>query len=269
MNILLFHLLFIISFSFSFLNAEIKGNSPIETSETAELTRAIERVLLPQEHPLQKILERILVGPSMFNDTQSLEQSGFAMEWNLPAVNTQTILVASHPAIKGYLIKKYRGSPESSNTLQRYLTRIHGAEKIAKYIEKQGCKHLVVPKKWLYRLPSSFNNPINGLEDYLLIVEKIDICEGGWWGGETLEKYREINLGVLRELCFALHDLKGCDAWPQNQPFTRTGKIAFIDTEHLGRCYGDFLDRTIKFINPALVNYALLLWNKRAKDNHN
>ena len=219
----------------------------------------IGQVLLPQTHPLQPALKRLFADPKKFSSQDAWEQAGFVMKWDPLNVNATTIFVVSHPSIPGYLIKKYPDSVSPSTHLERYMKRIRGAAKIAEYIGEHGCLSLAVPKKWLYRLSGTFP------PDHLLIVEDMDVCEGGWWGGETLERYRTMDKRVLHELCLILYDLRGCDAWPQNQPFTRSGKIAFIDTEHLGASHGDFLERTIQFIPPGLVDYALRLW--RWKEN--
>jgi len=65
---------------------------------------------------------------------------------------------------------------------------------------------------------------------------------------------------TMREICLVLYNLRGCDAWPQNLPFTRDRKIAFIDTEHLGQSFGDFLSRLIQFINPKIAPKGKKFW---------
>src|SRR5262249_21775609 len=65
-------------------------------------------------------------------------------------------------------------------------------------------------------------------------------------------------------LCMILHDIGGCDAYPWNQPFTREGKIAFVDTEDVGkrRFHDYFIQHIVPALNEELQPYAVDLWMK-------
>lgn len=196
--------------------------------------------------------------PNLFDSFESLKQHGFEIVNEAASINSWSIMVARHPQLKGFLIKKYRDSIPRDVQLRNYLLRIKNACILSDFINMQKMTHLIVPKKWLY----VFSTTGSDSEDYLLIVEELPICSGGWWGGETLQRYAVMDEPTMREICFVLYNLQGCDAWPQNLPFTRNGQIAFIDTEHLGQSFGDFTLRLLQFINPKIVPNAQEYWSE-------
>lgn len=228
---------------------------PVQAEQ--EMVVCMEEKLLPTNHPAYEVLCRLCQNRSIFDNFESLSDAGFMIR-NMPiTVREWTIMVAEHPEVKGFLIKKYPNHFPKDLQLYNYLTRINGADQIDAYIKTHQFQHLTVPKKWLFCLPPKNDES----EDYLLVVDDIPILPGGYWGEEVFDLYSTMSSEVMRELCCLLHDLKGCDAWPQNQPFTKEGKIAFIDTEALGKSFGDFIYRLIPFINPALHLEAYELWN--------
>lgn len=228
------------------------------TSEVPTLVLDFELHLLPLGHPAHQTLQELCADPSIFDTFDTLKKVGFTIE-NMPGTEREwSIMVASHPTLEGCLIKKYPNQFPINFQLENYLARIRGAKQIAQYIEQHEFKHVVVPKKWLFRLPARLDD--SDQENYLLVVEKIDILPGGYWGGPVLNHYAAMQKEVMQELCMILHDLGGCDAWPQNQPFTKDGKIAFIDTENLDKSFGDFIFRSLNFINPDLFYEAVELW---------
>lgn len=222
----------------------------------------VDRWLLPETHPIYPVLENLFPSREMFDSFETLEYLGFSSKAPAEGTCSWSILVLAHPLIEGYIIKKYPNHVDSKRQLVKYLRRLQGAATISQYIKEHELEHIVVPEKWLYRLPDYFNDPVTGFPGYLVIAEEFDLCPGGDWGGETLKKYQKMKEPVMRELCAILHDLRGCDASPQNQPFTRDGKIAFIDTEHLGRMPQDFMTRLIKDINPSLQSKAREIWDQ-------
>ncbi len=218
----------------------------------------VDKWLLPKAHPASTILDKLIKNSKMFDSLTSLEKKGFTSAIEPENVKPWSIFVISHPKLKDYLIKKYSNDVSSKKQLENYLARLRGAKVIADYIKDYQLKHIVVPKKWLYKLKNGKEKNAN----FLLLVEKLTICPGGYWGGETLERYLNMPFSMVAELCQILHAIKGCDAWPQNQPVTYTDKIAFIDTEHVGCSPGDFLQNIVPYINPHFKAHALQLWEE-------
>jgi len=174
-------------------------------------------------------------------------------------------MIGSHFSIPHHLIKKFPDIVSQTRQLENFIKRIKGAKVLRDYIKKHKFKHLVVPEKWLYRLPRNFPR-----HAYILIVEKMDIYDDGDDpNGKTRELYYDMDVEVLTELCMLLHDVGGCDSLPRNIPFTRSGQIAFIDTEHVGttKTRGQFHRDTLPLLNPELQAYALALWEKLDEEN--
>lgn len=225
-------------------------------------SKKLQKWFLPKDHPISADLKDLFQDPAMFDNIESLEKKGFISVIQPENIRPWTILAFTHPTINKYIVKKYSNDVKPAKQLENYLARLKGAKVISDYIRKHHLKKIVVPKKWLYRLPEKFRHSATVDMDYLLIVDRLEICPGGYWGGENLEKYRRMTRSTMIELCTILHAIGGCDAWPQNQPFTYSNKIAFIDTEHVGYSPGDFIQNIVPYINPALRSDAELLWNQ-------
>jgi hypothetical protein len=234
---------------YSFLYAETNGISQsIQIGDTPPLFP--KSYLLPQPHPLNNPLQNLFSHPHMFESAKELEKAGFQVRVS------HELMVAAHPTIPRYFIKKFNDSIPQEQQLKNFIKRIEGAELLRNYIKKHHFKHLVVPKKWLYKLPASFPG-----QSYVLIVEKMDIYDD-WENpqGEARKLYYHMHKEVLTELCTILQDLGGCDSLPRNHPLTRSGKIAFIDTEHVGEFKDFFYMYLVPALSPELQDYALTLW---------
>lgn len=212
--------------------------------------------LLPQEHPLQELLKPLFIDKRMFRSAKAFQYAGFNV-----TLGHRELLVGAHPSIPRYLCKKFSDSISQSFQLKNYIKRIQGARVIDQYIKKHQFKHIVVPQKWIYALPSQFIDD-RLRKTYVLIVEKMDIYDWENPDGMARQLYYNMDKEVLFELCMILHDLGGCDGYPRNQPFTRTGQIAFVDTEHVGQMKGHFRKHIVPALNPELQKYALSLWDK-------
>jgi hypothetical protein len=131
------------------------------------------------------------------------------------------IMSGSHSAMKGYLFKKYNNDRDGAEQILNYMHRIEGATLLRNFIEEHGFSRVLVPRKWLYELPSSFPKP------YLLVVEKLNLMSES----KTLRNYERISRGQVRELATILYYFRGLNSTASNLPFADDGKIAFIDTE--------------------------------------
>lgn len=215
--------------------------------------------LLPADHPLQEQLKNLFENSDMFQSSFQLEQEGF----HLIGRTRRGFMVAGHPAIGNYLIKKFQDDTPRRQQIKNYLRRINGATALREFIQLNNLQHIVVPKKWLYCLPKRFSEPKTGKRTYVLIVEKIDLCNGGQLrNGEIAMRYASIDSDVLRELCLVVYYFRGLDSGLQNMPFTYKNKIAFIDTEHWENNREGFLKHAEHFLTQDRKDYALTIFNE-------
>ena len=212
--------------------------------------------LIPKNHPLHKHLRYLFSHSCMFRSAEKFRDAGFIVK-----LGHRNLMVGAFPSLPEYLFKKFADCRSQKNQLGNYIKRIKGARVLRQYIKEHNFKHLVVPEKWLYKLPGRFSkNSTNGVA-YILIVENMDIYDD-WDDPDGVAKnlYYNMNIEMLTELCTILHDVGGCDGYPRNQPFTRSGKIAFVDTEHVGQLKGHFVKHIVPALNEELQAYALALW---------
>lgn len=222
----------------------------------------IKKYLLPKNSQLAIILKNLITDPTMFDSNQNFQNAGFLVK-----NGHRNLMVGMHPSTPNYLIKKFSSVRSQKMQIDNFIKRIKGAEKVRNYIKKNKFKHLIVPKKWLFKLPSAFSDKKED-PSYLLIVENMDILQD--WidpNSQARQLYYNMDKEILTELCKTLHAIGGCDAFPRNQPFTKTGKIAFVDTEHVGHKKGHFIKHIVPALNPELQAYALALWSKLEEEN--
>ena len=162
-------------------------------------------------------------------------------------------MVSWHPKISGYVFKKFKNSVSKHKQLDNYVTRIKGADALAALIQKENFKHIVTPKKWLYRLPDTFTDPISGAPSYVLIAEHMHLLDTK----QNRSTYSSgISKEILRELTTVLHRFRGLDSNLGNMPFTTDMKIAFIDTYKWDNSRWTFLKVARKFMQPEDIKYA-------------
>lgn len=206
----------------------------------------VEDWLLPKYHPLQDKLRELFTDKKMFASPQTLSNHGFDVNKRVH----KRLMVFTHPDVPEYIFKKFQNGGDSALKLDKYLIRLEGAAKVREAISKHGLENIVVPNKWLYRMPYSHN-------DYMVIAERFDLCPGDdRKDGENVRRYRTMSKKTLEELCTIMVELGGCDAWPRNQPFTKQGKIAFIDTEHVGHKEAHFERHIMPLLDEQMRLYA-------------
>lgn len=256
------HLFYLIIFIGCSLCASLHAQMKLNQSDNKKQSSP-QSYLLPKDHFLQKRLRNILTDSNMFQSPQHFQNAGFDV-----ILGHKNLMVGFHSSIPSYLIKKFTNEKPQFSQLGNYLKRLKGADTLRDYIKKHNFKHIVVPKKWLYKLPTHFSK--DGKASYLLIVENMDIYDD--WNepeSEAKKLYYNMDKEVLTELCTILHDVGGCDAYPWNQPFTRSGKIAFVDTEHVGlqKFHDYFIRHIVPQLNAEMQAYALALWAKLEEEN--
>lgn len=221
--------------------------------------------LLPKKHPLQKKLKDIFKDPEIFDTPHQLRLAGFQV---LNRVH-RNLMVARHPSISGYLFKKFQNNVSQEDQLDNYLKRIKGALALSKFIRHNNLQHIIVPGKWLYKLPKRFRDSKTKEPAYILIVDEIDICSGGSDpNGEVAQRYLHIQENVLQELCMVVYHFRGLDSMLHNMPFTYQNKIAFIDTEKWAINRKGYLRNAMSYLSPDKQAYALSIFNALENQDH-
>lgn len=248
--------IFLLFQMFGNLQAQIKPAE--ESNKKTPPTLNLNHYQFPKSHPARKILRTLFRHPRMFDSPKELEKGGFKVK-----LGHKKLMVGFHPSLSGYAIKKFCNCVPLKMQLDNYIKRIEGAQVLRNYIKEQNFKRLSIPKKWLYQLPKNFEK--HGDRSYVLIVEDMNIYDD--WDnpqGEARQLYFSMDKNTVTELCTVLHAVGGCDAYPWNQPFAHSGKIAFIDTEHVGqRKFHDyFIRHIVPQLNEEMQAFAHALWTE-------
>ena len=239
----------ILSFAFSLcLSAGIK-KVPVELLKEKDC-------LLPRNHWIRFNLRSLINKQNFFDSRANLAKAGF----KLLNSSHQTIMVVSHPILNGYLIKKFDSTVLPEDQLRNFLMRISGARALRKFIARNGLKHIVVPRKWLYPLPAT--DRVIGEKSYLLIVE--DMRGANFFSNPrqnevAIEKrFKNIDDKTLKELCTIFYYFRGFDTSPRNFIVAGKKKIALIDTEHWDDWHREgFLKHIMPYLDERQQNYAL------------
>ena len=164
--------------------------------------------------------------PDMFRSRKTWGRAGFDVREQ--AKDTE-VLVAAHPSAPGYLFKKYPNDFRSQREQrENFAARLEGSQRLGRFIQKHGLRHIVAPRKYVHDLPRSF-----GSHAQVLVVERLDILGTR----KSEERFHEISEPVLRELISVLVAYRGLDSNSKNVQFTADGKIAFVDLENWQRAY--------------------------------
>lgn len=206
------------------------------TISIAEESSEAEKWLLPKDHFLQDSLTKIFNRePKSYFDTILMIKLGF--ETIKISSNKRACIVARHPALKGFVFKFYRNGKSKINSTGLLLARINGAEKIKNAIlENQYESFFIVPKKWLWKPPQRVKK--KHMSQYLLIAEEIKILNkeknSKAWSTIPSNEFLLALYALLNDL--GLND----SVYIDNIPFTKDGKVAFVDTEHYNNWPVDF-----------------------------
>lgn len=196
----------------------------------------VDNYLMPRSHPIRAKLDKFFKKARITQDVDSLKAAGF----DNPHIRSWTKLVVTrHPRFPGYVFKIYTDSEPYYKGVPEYyqwIKRVKGANMIRKYIAANNVQgYFKVPKKWIYVLPEK-PAPAKGLlrKNFIVVEEDMQI-----WGKSENEKMWG-SPAVTKDMLTAFHRLiKKLGLWdnskPANAPFSKDGKIAFIDTEEFGR----------------------------------
>ena len=190
----------------------------------------------------------------MFNSCKRFSKEGFTV---YEKGRKNGVMVASHPSLSNFLVKKYENKFSHEDQLKNFLCRINGARILNDFIKLNNFKHITVAQKWLYPLPEAFSDSQTGERAYVLIVEKLPIRSGGDHSQENIARmYAAINKETLKELCTVLYYFRGLDSDWDNLPFTYQNQIAFVDTENWEDDRQEYLLKLKVFLSEENQKYA-------------
>jgi hypothetical protein len=189
----------------------------------------LEPYFLPENHAIKKQLDQIFTKTRASYNMKSLKASGFSAK--KPTHNNHMI-VASHPKLKGYLIKLVTDRRMRSDEWFDWYERIIGAQEIQKAINKRGFQHIMsVPKKWIYPLPINPAPPKTGhRKNFILVVEDMKILsheDNAFWYRSIAMTYERVDALYLIMQDVGLYD----SVFSFNVPFCEDGRLSFIDTQ--------------------------------------
>lgn len=209
--------------SHSFCNYPYNPHVPIE------IWNEVEPHFLPCDHPIKKKLDRIFKKKRVTLSEQTFVEAGFSITRLNRPINA---VVTGHKDLKGYLVKVYLDSQFAIPEWQMWLRRIKGIEIIQECLDKHQFTQFVLPKKWIYPLPTEPSPPIDeryNRKNFILVVEDMHILDHK----KNAQAFKEtLNKPLLNDLYIVLTECGLTDCvWIGNMPFTKKRKITFIDTE--------------------------------------
>lgn len=216
---------------------------------------------MPPDHPIKEQLDELFSQSRVLKNAKSMTKAGFS---NANPRKWTRVIVTKHPGFEGYVFKMYldvqryyKNHPEWVD----WIERIQGADLIREEIISRGWEdRYKVPVKYIYPLPAE----PKGSKDYLckhfiLVAEDMNIYSDQEneeiWRSELIdEQFLEDFFNFVTDL--GLHDC----AKPANAPFSKDGRIAFVDTQ-------DVLNWPVVYskMTPHLAPEAKAYWKQLVK----
>lgn len=205
--------------------------------------------LLPSNHPIKSKLDHIFSEMRATANPSFMKKAGFEglgeWRWN-------KVYVARHPKLKGYLIKAYLDNHLLMDD-KLLVNRIIGAEALRCSIHAYAYQSLFkVPRKWLYQLPD-YPGTLQGLQrkNFILVVEDMDLVSKE----KNKKMYQTLSEKKLLPLFNLINSLGLADSiYIKNIPFSKDGKIAFVDLE-IHHLWPVPFQKLTPVLNPELKNY--------------
>lgn len=197
---------------------------------TAEMWNTVRPYLMPNNHPIKVKLDKIFKEFRATVNSDTAVKAGFARAE--PAKYSHCV-ITKHKKMKGYFFKFFYDSQTGLDDCYKLARRASGAALINQGIKRFGLQKMFkAPKKWIYALPEH-PSPPEGMErkNFILIAEDMNLISSK----QNRAKWKSNFFGEerLRGYYMLLKD-QGLDDSVHvfNVPFSRDGKLAFVDTEH-------------------------------------
>ncbi len=229
----------IISFIlFLAVHTSLSGVYPVHSPSkdiSEESWQAVYPYLLPDDFVIKGKLDEIFSHGRVTLNSSSLLKAGFTTS---KTRSFSRIVVTKHPDIPGYVFKIYLDDEDykPKDVAQRYfLKRIKGALAIQKIIDENNLQDLFkVPKKWIYVLPDAVKAKKKySYKSFILVAEDMHLLSAD--ENKKAWKSSQVDKNTLVGLYLILKDAGLLDCTHiDNIPFSKDGKITFIDTEVSG-----------------------------------
>lgn len=225
--------IFIFSLASSISHASKEKNHtefPYNPLVSPDLWEELKPYFLPIQHPIRTGLDQLFQTIRATQSPDHFEKGGFGK----PVLRKPTnVVIGEHPSFKKVIFKVFLDIQPQLSEWILWIHRIDGARAIQECINRHDFLQFIVPNKWIYPLPlnpSPPDHPKINRKNFILIVQKMNILPPK----ENLKAFKEkITPQLLDQLYIILTEEGLIDSvYPDNIPFTKEGKIAFIDTEH-------------------------------------
>ncbi len=195
----------------------------------SEVWNNLVQYFLPEEHPIKPILDEIFSQVRVVESLESMQAAGF----KLTETQGTRVYAMKHPGIPGYIFKMYPDNKPTRIDYVSWSNRIIGAGLLRDQIHELGHGSMFkVAHKWIYPLPAEPSPPehlMNQRKNFVLIVDNMHILKKK----ENHRKWRSLKKKkYLRALYAIIRPVGAGDCVRANNlPWSRDGKIAFVDTE--------------------------------------
>lgn len=218
------------SLNFNFILSHPRESFVYNPLVSAEVWIQLESYFLPTDHPIKTSLDKLFKQMRVTQSAEHFEKAGFGKPHMRKPTN---IVIGKHPFFRRYIFKAYLDTQPPLCEWGNWAQRIEGARAIKACLKRHQFQHFIVPHKWIYPLPLEPSPPDNSLfhrKNFILIAENMNLLSSK----SNLKAFKSrINPQILEELYTIITEEGLIDSvYPSNIPFTQSGKIAFVDTEH-------------------------------------
>lgn len=241
--------------AFSFTAKPLQKQA-IPPEVSAEVAQLVEPYLLPENHSLKPKLDALFSQSRIIHDMNTLKKAKFSVK---KGPKWDQVIVAKHDKLKGYRLKLYTDTQIGVPDWYMWVKRIEGANLIRDAIQKHGYKKTFkVPKKWIYVLPDLPEAPGTHKKHFVMVVEDMNL-ESKSVNKMMWEDCFVLTTTKLKALHHLLTELGLIDSiYIDNTPFSKDGRIAFIDTEHYNK-WPVHYNRLLPNICPIYHNFWMNL----------
>jgi hypothetical protein len=214
--------------------------------------------LMPKDHPLKARLDTFFSKKRAISNVESMIAAGFQSPFPRRATG---VVVTKHPEFPHYVFKIYLDDQPYYKDLPEHhcwILRIRGVQKLSKVIQDNNLEsRFKVPRKWIYALPENPKPAVKELPKHFILVEEDmdiypDLENEKIWGSPVMTKE------LLTSLYKVLEEVGLYDSKPANLPFSRDGRIAFIDTQSWKEWPVKY-EKITPFLSPEMQEFWITL----------
>ncbi len=232
---------------------------------TESIWNEVRPYLLPENHPVKPKLDRMFSARRVTLSSRTFKRAGFPRS---RIGRVSHVMASNHPELLGYYIKAFADTDlKIKEDWKKWIIRIQGAHSIRKCIERHGYQaKFKVPNKWIYPLPPEPSPPHSNQclrKNFILVAEDMKIYDQE----SNKKRYKtKMTTELLNNLYTILQEEGLFDSvYAFNVPFSKDGKLAFVDTEHHHRWPVPFYKLNKYFSSHMAKYWKYLIANKGPK----